>query len=500
MSSSGTKHGRSASPEGMGTGRASESDRNNAEPNAEHVPSTTRAAAAANPKKKQVTASAAAERACAKCGQRGTGFDHCGRCKRVHYCSRACQRAHWKASHRHACRPPGKEDDAVGDTKTCAICWEDFDESDRKHDRILPLACRHRFHSACINGVQRSGVATNHLCPVCRKELPVSIDTLVADAWTLMTRADKGKLSGAEQKALMAEAEAKLREALGREPDNGRVLHDLAQRLRGRGELTEAAVLYQRALAVREAKFGSKHVETLNTVHNLASVWRAQGQYAPAETLHRRAVAGFTEKLGATHQRTLMSTNCLAVVLSDQEGKPKQDEAARLYRRVLAAQEATLGTDHENTLVTASNLAVLLTSQGEHAEALPLKRRVLAGTMARLGAEHPHTLVAVGNLARTLEELRRFDEAEPLYRRALAGQEARHGPSHPNTVLAVWCLAVFFEARGQYAEAAPLFHRVANGAAAHPDNAICRGYLDQNPHAIAAECERRAKDAEAAKK
>ena len=86
---------------------------------------------------------------------------------------------------------------------------EDFTQGDRTHNRILPLKCLHRFHSACVNGVQRSGVATSHTCPVCRKALPVSVDTLMADADTLYVRAEKGKLSGAQQKALMEEAEAK---------------------------------------------------------------------------------------------------------------------------------------------------------------------------------------------------------------------------------------------------------------------------------------------------
>ena len=155
------------------------------------------------------------ERVCAKCGKRGEGFNKCSRCKRVFYCSRTCQRAHWKASHKHTCRKPGQEDAAIGDAKTCAICMEDFTEGDREHDRILPLRCLHRFHSACVNGVQRSGVATSHACPVCRKALPVSVDTLLADARTLYVRADKGKLSGAQQKALVEEAVTKLREALG---------------------------------------------------------------------------------------------------------------------------------------------------------------------------------------------------------------------------------------------------------------------------------------------
>ena len=123
----------------------------------------------------------------------------------------------------------------------------------------------------------------------------------------------------------MAQAEAKLRDAHRREPDNPRVLNELANRLRGRGELAEATTLCRRALEVREKKHGPKHEDTLISVNNLAILLRAQGEYASAEKLYRRAVAGCTEKLGATHEDTLKSANGLALALSKQKGKRKQE-------------------------------------------------------------------------------------------------------------------------------------------------------------------------------
>lgn len=35
-----------------------------------------------------------------------TKFDCCSRCKLAYYCSKECQKAHWKGSHKHACRRP----------------------------------------------------------------------------------------------------------------------------------------------------------------------------------------------------------------------------------------------------------------------------------------------------------------------------------------------------------------------------------------------------------
>ena len=44
---------------------------------------------------------------CAACGAAsgpgGTAIKPCGRCKRVSYCGKECQRAHWKAGHKAAC-------------------------------------------------------------------------------------------------------------------------------------------------------------------------------------------------------------------------------------------------------------------------------------------------------------------------------------------------------------------------------------------------------------
>ena len=57
-------------------------------------------------------------------------------------------------------------------------------------------------------------------------------------------------MDAAAQKQLMAEAEAKLRAALEREPGNARVLNDLACRLLKRGKYEQAKPLFKKAVEI----------------------------------------------------------------------------------------------------------------------------------------------------------------------------------------------------------------------------------------------------------
>ena len=110
--------------------------------------------------------------------------------------------------------PPGKAGGSSEDPR-CAICLGDFEEG----DCILHLPCTHRFHSSCINELQRAvehlcqcgdpncrasiKCEYGNLCPMCRAELPPSVDTLMLDAHTLMKRADKYHGDVVEQRGLM---------------------------------------------------------------------------------------------------------------------------------------------------------------------------------------------------------------------------------------------------------------------------------------------------------
>jgi hypothetical protein len=80
----------------------------------------------------------------------------CSRCLLVAYCSKECQRAHWKNGHKQTCipvhdrKPQPNVDEAIQETKksvdvACVICLEPLRPSSS-----CTLPCSHSFHSQCV--------------------------------------------------------------------------------------------------------------------------------------------------------------------------------------------------------------------------------------------------------------------------------------------------------------------------------------------------------------
>jgi TPR repeat protein len=143
-----------------------------------------------SPKKKNIDPDA---QTCAHClsvlGRAGATILMCARCGLVAYCSKDCQRAHWRANHKSFCvpkadrAPPPVEPKASVKKKDksttpqgsegdeCSICLEPLSLAS-----AATLPCGHMFHPACVEGLRSFGV--KQVCPMCRTELPPGPDQL----------------------------------------------------------------------------------------------------------------------------------------------------------------------------------------------------------------------------------------------------------------------------------------------------------------------------------
>jgi len=102
----------------------------------------------------------------------------CARCGLVLYCSRDCQRAHWKSNHKQHCvakadRVPQplvcsdgvEQADAAASGEECSICLDPLSRAPG-----TTLQCTHVFHSKCVEELRKFGV--KQTCPLCRTPLP----------------------------------------------------------------------------------------------------------------------------------------------------------------------------------------------------------------------------------------------------------------------------------------------------------------------------------------
>ena len=105
----------------------------------------------------------------------------CARCGLVVYCSKACQKAHWRGSHKQYCVPKADQQmpqhqnpalyrknstsTAATDGEKCRICLEALSDTS-----FTTLQCSHTFHETCM--VELRKYKLKQVCPLCRAPLP----------------------------------------------------------------------------------------------------------------------------------------------------------------------------------------------------------------------------------------------------------------------------------------------------------------------------------------
>jgi eukaryotic-like serine/threonine-protein kinase len=219
------------------------------------------------------------------------------------------------------------------------------------------------------------------------------------------------------------------------------------------GDYPQAIRQHERAVALREAKLGFDHSDTLLSRNSLALAYWSAGRIADAIRLHEQTLKHTEAKLGPDHSDTLTSRNNLAAAyLSD----GRTADAIRLHEQNLKQREAKLGPDHPHTLFSRSNLAVAYWSAGRTAEAIHLHEQTLKQREAKLGPDHPDTLQSRNSLAASYWHAGKLDRSIPLFEDNLRRQKATLGPDHLATLMALANLGVNYRDAGRTPDAIAL--------------------------------------------
>ena len=124
---------------------------------------------------------------CANCGSHGDGvLSSCSRCNKVFYCSKSCQRQHWKieAGHKQYClsnddgincieenysEDPCELNGTTRDSDKCVVCIEAL----FLRGEINLMCCQVSIHLHCLVNLR---ISNHGSCPNCRSLFPSSID------------------------------------------------------------------------------------------------------------------------------------------------------------------------------------------------------------------------------------------------------------------------------------------------------------------------------------
>ncbi len=144
------------------------------------------------------------------------------------------------------------------------------------------------------------------------------------------------------------------------------VAGNLAVALLEQGELDEARELFERALLIRRAVFGTRDTALAESLNNLAELERRSGRLERSRSLHEAALEVRREVLEPGHPDIAESLNNLGVLLRD---LGELDEAASLVGEAYAIRGERLGPAHRATLESAGNLATIAIDRGDLATA-----------------------------------------------------------------------------------------------------------------------------------
>ncbi|MBM7846648.1 FxSxx-COOH system tetratricopeptide repeat protein [Herpetosiphon giganteus] len=223
-----------------------------------------------------------------------------------------------------------------------------------------------------------------------------------------------------------------------------------------RGTYAAAQTLYERALAIYEAVFGSEHPDTATGMNNLASVLEQQGKYKDAQLVAEQALNIRQKILRSDHPSIASSFNSLGLIVLKQG---QYNAAATFFEQAIQIQERVLGEDDPATNISRHNLAGVLAYLGRYTESQQLHEQVFMRQERVLGLTHPDTLNTLNSIALRQAERGMYQDAQRSHERTLDLRKGLLGDMHPQTAQSMHNLAFVLENQGHYLHAQSLYER-----------------------------------------
>jgi eukaryotic-like serine/threonine-protein kinase len=194
------------------------------------------------------------------------------------------------------------------------------------------------------------------------------------------------------------------------------------------GFVTNALVMTQEALRLRQLQLGPTNIGVADALANLGVLLYSTGNTAGAEEFDRKALAMRITLLGNEHTNVAMSLNNLGVALWHQG---KLAEAEEVQQRALAMRRKLLPADHPNIGMSLLNLGTVMDQRGNLAGA-ETNFATAFELLKRISADgSPLFATLQGNLATLLSQRGDLTAADELFQKNLELNRKLFKGDHP---------------------------------------------------------------------
>lgn len=237
------------------------------------------------------------------------------------------------------------------------------------------------------------------------------------------------------------------------------MLESIGYALQRQDQYARGAVLLEKALQIRRAADEQnpslENRKLLATSHkNLADALRGAGQITTAEYHYREALK-LSESL-ADEEPVRLADALVGLARLQHKSQGKLPEARALYNQALAIYARELGDSHTEVASTLSDLASLELFDDDLASAEQHQGQALDIYRKRLQPTHPDHATALGALGQIYTKRGKLDDAEKLIRESLELHRQVFGPDSPRISELLAILAEVREKQGRLSESIAL--------------------------------------------
>ncbi|MEM9458513.1 MAG: serine/threonine-protein kinase [Myxococcota bacterium] len=227
-----------------------------------------------------------------------------------------------------------------------------------------------------------------------------------------------------------------------------------------RGRYRDAVALFEQALALTEARLGSRHPFVGQYYNNLGITYSQLEDYEAASTHLEHALEIYAEAFGPDHPELGRASHNLGVV---QAARGDIEAAYISYHEALKLKIRGLGPDHPSVALSANNLGDTLIQLDRPAEAIAYIEDALRIWTKARSEDDPGNVLSLVSLGEAHLALGQPDRAEPPIRRALRLAEGVEiDPAQLAKAQFVAARAIW-RASGRYDEARTLARQARKG-------------------------------------